>query len=164
VESDHGRTEKLFGAPKPLGSGKILITFVIPRWTIFSRFPVQMSPDYKSEGKEKSPTTVILLQMKRREVPTGRSFRAFFSYPCNSRPLNLASACRLRPSASRPVIPKRGDKEYEPASGSNLQKHNLERARGAMFDALRTERTISKYESFHRVDKFPPDRVNIARQ
>ncbi|KAF9777543.1 tRNA-splicing endonuclease subunit sen54 N-term-domain-containing protein [Thelephora terrestris] len=49
----------------------------------------------------------------------------------------------LGPTASRPVIPKRGDKEYEPTSGSNLQKHYLERARDAMFDTLRAERTIS---------------------
>ena len=65
-----------------------------------------------------------------------------------------ASACRLGPSVSRPVIPKRGDKEYEPASRSNLQKHNLERARVAMFDALRAERTISKYESSRRAQTF----------
>lgn len=45
-------------------------------------------------------------------------------------------------NAARPVIPKRGEKDFEP-SGSGLQRHNLERARLAMFDALRSTRAIS---------------------
>lgn len=51
-----------------------------------------------------------------------------------------------RPSAARPVIPKRGDKEFEPSKqgGSGLQQHILQRARSAMFEALRATRTISK--------------------
>ncbi|KAI0252433.1 tRNA-splicing endonuclease subunit sen54 N-term-domain-containing protein [Lactifluus subvellereus] len=48
-------------------------------------------------------------------------------------------------SAARPVIPKRGEKDFEPADGggSGLQRHNLERARSAMLDALRSTRAIS---------------------
>ncbi|KAF8478053.1 tRNA-splicing endonuclease subunit sen54 N-term-domain-containing protein [Russula ochroleuca] len=48
-------------------------------------------------------------------------------------------------AAARPVILKRGEKDFEPAhgGGSGLQRHNLERARSAMFDALRSTRTIS---------------------
>lgn len=48
-------------------------------------------------------------------------------------------------SAARPVIPKRGEKDFEPTNGggSGLQRHNLERARLAMFDALRSTRAIS---------------------
>ncbi|KAH7885521.1 tRNA-splicing endonuclease subunit sen54 N-term-domain-containing protein [Phlebopus sp. FC_14] len=47
--------------------------------------------------------------------------------------------------AARPVIPKRGEKDFEPApgGGSGLQLHVLDRARGAMFEALRATRSIS---------------------
>jgi len=50
--------------------------------------------------------------------------------------------------AARPVIPKRGEKDFEPAhaGGSGLQRHNLEKARLAMFDALRSTRAISRYD------------------
>lgn len=50
-------------------------------------------------------------------------------------------------SLSKPVLPKRGDKEFEPAQGgpSNLQTYNLNRSRDAMFGALEAERAISKY-------------------
>ncbi|THH20607.1 hypothetical protein EW146_g806 [Bondarzewia mesenterica] len=44
---------------------------------------------------------------------------------------------------ARPLIPKRGEKDFEPAQGSGLQQHNLDRARTAMFDALRATRAIS---------------------
>ncbi|KIY46259.1 hypothetical protein FISHEDRAFT_47614 [Fistulina hepatica ATCC 64428] len=52
----------------------------------------------------------------------------------------LAKSFRL----STPVIPKRGEKEFEPAvgGGSGLQLHVLERSRTAMFDALRATRSI----------------------
>jgi len=45
---------------------------------------------------------------------------------------------------ARPAIPKRGEKDFEPAEGSGLQRHNLERARSAMFDVLRSTRAISR--------------------
>ena len=50
--------------------------------------------------------------------------------------------------AARPVIPKRGGKDFEPAhgGGSGLQRHNLGKARSAMFDALRSARAISRYD------------------
>ncbi|KAG6845162.1 hypothetical protein H0H87_012958 [Tephrocybe sp. NHM501043] len=49
------------------------------------------------------------------------------------------------PGIARPVIPKRGEKEFEPKAGggSGLQIHVLESARSAMFDTLRATRTIS---------------------
>lgn len=52
----------------------------------------------------------------------------------------------MRGGAARPVIPKRGEKDFEPAQGggSGLQRHNLERSRSAMFDTLRSTRTISR--------------------
>ena len=52
----------------------------------------------------------------------------------------------MRGGAVRPVIPKRGEKDFEPTQGggSGLQRHNLERARSAMFDTLRSTRTISR--------------------
>lgn len=62
-------------------------------------------------------------------------------------------------AASRPVIPKRGEKEFEPraqdslngdeghpahpTSGTALQQHVLNRAREAMFEALKATRTVS---------------------
>ncbi|KAF8310978.1 hypothetical protein DL93DRAFT_2061606 [Clavulina sp. PMI_390] len=48
-------------------------------------------------------------------------------------------------SSSKAVIPKRGDKEFEPApgGGSSLQAFSLERSRQAMTDALRGTRTIA---------------------
>ncbi|KAI0259841.1 tRNA-splicing endonuclease subunit sen54 N-term-domain-containing protein [Gloeopeniophorella convolvens] len=46
---------------------------------------------------------------------------------------------------ARPVIPKRGEKDFEPTArgGSGLQTYHLDRARSAMFDALRSTRAIS---------------------
>ncbi|KAF4581565.1 tRNA-splicing endonuclease subunit sen54 [Pleurotus pulmonarius] len=46
---------------------------------------------------------------------------------------------------NRPIIPRRGEKEFEPApgGGSGLQIHVLDRARSAMFDALRATRSTS---------------------
>ncbi|KAF9242673.1 hypothetical protein BU15DRAFT_86849 [Melanogaster broomeanus] len=48
-------------------------------------------------------------------------------------------------AAARPVIPKRGEKDFEPAQGggSGLQLHVLDRSRDAMFEALRAGRSIS---------------------
>ena len=50
------------------------------------------------------------------------------------------------PGVSRPAIPKRGEKDFEPKSGggSDLQVHVLDAARNAMFDALKAKRTISR--------------------
>ncbi|KAG6920314.1 hypothetical protein DXG01_005083 [Tephrocybe rancida] len=49
------------------------------------------------------------------------------------------------PGIARPVIPKRGEKDFEPkpGGGSGLQIHVLDSARAAMFDTLRATRTIS---------------------
>ncbi|KAF5377948.1 hypothetical protein D9615_006756 [Tricholomella constricta] len=49
------------------------------------------------------------------------------------------------PGVLRPVIPKRGEKDFEPkpGGGSGLQVHVLDTARVAMFDALRATRSIS---------------------
>lgn len=43
-----------------------------------------------------------------------------------------------------PIIPKRGEKYFELASGGGLgfQIHVLDRARAAIFDALKADRTI----------------------
>ncbi|KAL0058373.1 tRNA-splicing endonuclease subunit sen54 [Marasmius tenuissimus] len=53
---------------------------------------------------------------------------------------------KLLPQAARPVIPKRGEKEFEPSAegGSNLQQFILNRSRNAMFDALRAVRSTSQ--------------------
>ncbi|VDB87406.1 unnamed protein product [Peniophora sp. CBMAI 1063] len=52
-------------------------------------------------------------------------------------------------SAAKPVIPKRGEKDFEPTEGSGLQSHQLQRARTAMFDVLRATRsTTIKSTSF----------------
>ncbi|KXN89117.1 putative tRNA-splicing endonuclease subunit sen54 [Leucoagaricus sp. SymC.cos] len=52
---------------------------------------------------------------------------------------------KIIPAAARPVIPKRGEKEFEPRAhgGTGLQTHILYRARSAMFETLRATRTIS---------------------
>jgi tRNA-splicing endonuclease subunit Sen54 len=47
-------------------------------------------------------------------------------------------------SLQAPVIPKRGEKDYEPKVGSNLQAHSLQRARDAMLGVLRATHGISK--------------------
>jgi tRNA-splicing endonuclease subunit Sen54 len=49
-------------------------------------------------------------------------------------------------------MPKRGEKEFEPRvnGGTNLQLHILDRARSAMFEALRSVRAISR-QHFHSV-------------
>ncbi|KAG6868082.1 hypothetical protein C0993_007759 [Termitomyces sp. T159_Od127] len=54
---------------------------------------------------------------------------------------------------ARPVIPKRGEKDFEPkpGGGSGLQIHVLDSARSAMFDALRATRTISSKTVSHAV-------------
>ncbi|KAI9568560.1 tRNA-splicing endonuclease subunit sen54 N-term-domain-containing protein [Boletus coccyginus] len=48
-------------------------------------------------------------------------------------------------AAARPIIPKRGEKDFEPApgGGSGFQLHVLDRSRDAMFEAIRVNRTIS---------------------
>ncbi|KAI6102327.1 hypothetical protein EDD16DRAFT_1696651 [Pisolithus croceorrhizus] len=47
---------------------------------------------------------------------------------------------------TRPVIPERGEKDFEPVHGrdSDLQLHVLDQARGAMFETLRARRGISR--------------------
>ncbi|EKM51984.1 uncharacterized protein PHACADRAFT_212597 [Phanerochaete carnosa HHB-10118-sp] len=49
------------------------------------------------------------------------------------------------PTVARPVIPKRGEKDFEPktSGGSGLQRHTLDRARFAMLDALKATRMTS---------------------
>lgn len=51
-----------------------------------------------------------------------------------------------RTGLARPVIPKRGEKDFEPsaAGGSGLQMHVLDRARAAMFEALKATRSTSR--------------------
>lgn len=65
--------------------------------------------------------------------------------PCTS---HKCDGCldRKLGAAARPIIPKRGEKDFEPApgGGSGLQLHILDRSRDAMFEALRTHRTISR--------------------
>ena len=75
----------------------------------------------------------------------GQSFRMSSIRLISGNKIQLSLS--LGNSAARPVIPKRGEKDFEPTngSGSGLQRHNLERARSAMFDALRSTRAISRY-------------------
>ena len=73
-------------------------------------------------------------------------------------------------AVARPVIVKRGEKDFEPAQGgeSGLQRHNLERARSAMFDVLRSTRTISRCVRVHlylNAPLYPPPvRAQQVRQ
>ncbi|KZP23306.1 hypothetical protein FIBSPDRAFT_930627 [Athelia psychrophila] len=52
---------------------------------------------------------------------------------------------KLPPAPGRPVIPKRGEKDFEPSveGGSGLQLHVLDRARAAMLEALKADRNTS---------------------
>jgi tRNA-splicing endonuclease subunit Sen54 len=68
-------------------------------------------------------------------------------------------------NAARPIIPRRGEKDFEPsgAGGSGLQRHNLERARSAMFDTLRSTRAISRCDnmcSFRFTHSFSPHKFS----
>ena len=80
-------------------------------------------------------------------VSTGPNSRMSSLLP-PGRWLNPSASSLGSNNAARPVIPKRGEKDFEPAhgGGSGLQRHNLERARSAMFDALRSTRAISRYD------------------
>ncbi|KAI0344383.1 hypothetical protein BDW22DRAFT_1354394 [Trametopsis cervina] len=64
------------------------------------------------------------------------------------------------PQVARPVIPRRGEKDFEPkvSGGSGLQRHALDRARYAMLDALKATRTTSSKALSHAI-WYP----NIAR-
>ncbi|KAI0667674.1 tRNA-splicing endonuclease subunit sen54 N-term-domain-containing protein [Trametes maxima] len=56
-------------------------------------------------------------------------------------------------NAARPVIPKRGEKDFEPNAhgGSGLQRHVLDRSRSAMLEALKGTRTISHKSVSHAI-------------
>ncbi|RPD62557.1 hypothetical protein L226DRAFT_504091 [Lentinus tigrinus ALCF2SS1-7] len=56
-------------------------------------------------------------------------------------------------NVARPVIPKRGEKDFEPTTqgGSGLQRHVLDRSRSAMLEALKATRTISHKSVSHAI-------------
>ncbi|KAI0372307.1 hypothetical protein BV20DRAFT_1112182 [Pilatotrama ljubarskyi] len=56
-------------------------------------------------------------------------------------------------NVARPVIPKRGEKDFEPIAqgGSGLQRHVLDRSRSAMLEALKATRTISHKTVSHAI-------------
>ncbi|KAJ7925016.1 tRNA-splicing endonuclease subunit sen54 N-term-domain-containing protein [Mycena leptocephala] len=68
---------------------------------------------------------------------------------------------KLMPSAARPVIPRRGEKEFEPqpGGGSGLQLHVLDRSRNAMLEALRA--TAVSYAIWH--PEIARAHVNVPR-
>ena len=81
--------------------------------------------------------------------PTGQNYlRASISPNAASQRLDHIRSSKT----SRPVIPKRGEKEYEPkgadGTGTGLQQHKLDRIRAAMFSALDVERVISTCVQF----------------
>ncbi|KAG8979532.1 tRNA-splicing endonuclease subunit sen54 [Tulasnella sp. 425] len=65
--------------------------------------------------------------------------------------LDWANLPKGKVDITRPIIPKRGEKYFEPVggpsalpnSGSGLQQHMLDKARSAMYSALKAERGIS---------------------
>ncbi|KAH9891790.1 tRNA-splicing endonuclease subunit sen54 N-term-domain-containing protein [Cubamyces lactineus] len=70
-------------------------------------------------------------------------------------------------NVARPVIPKRGEKDFEPIAqgGSGLQRHVLDRSRAAMLEALKATRTIS-YKSVSHAIWYPElsrAHVTVAR-
>ncbi|KAI5991159.1 tRNA-splicing endonuclease subunit sen54 N-term-domain-containing protein [Pisolithus albus] len=66
--------------------------------------------------------------------------------------------------STRPVIPKRGEKDFEPVHGrgSDLQLHVLDRARGAMFETLRAERGISSKSASYGIWYPSVTRVHVV--
>ncbi|KAI0826935.1 tRNA-splicing endonuclease subunit sen54 N-term-domain-containing protein [Trametes gibbosa] len=56
-------------------------------------------------------------------------------------------------NVARPIIPKRGEKDFEPIAqgGSGLQRHVLDRSRSAMLEALKSTRTISHKSVSHAI-------------
>ncbi|KAI0335748.1 hypothetical protein GY45DRAFT_1316455 [Cubamyces sp. BRFM 1775] len=56
-------------------------------------------------------------------------------------------------NVARPVIPKRGEKDFEPIAqgGSGLQRHVLDRSRSAMLESLKATRTISHKSVSHAI-------------
>ncbi|KIK92428.1 hypothetical protein PAXRUDRAFT_829972 [Paxillus rubicundulus Ve08.2h10] len=66
-------------------------------------------------------------------------------------------------TAARPVIPKRGEKDFEPAAGggSGLQLHVLDRSREAMLEALRAGRSISSKSISYGLWYPAIDRVHV---
>ena len=88
------------------------------------------------------------MKMKDRIGPSCRTFARLYDLVVR---LTMRS---FDSSAARPVIPKRGEKDFEPkvSGGSGLQRHVLDRARNAMLDALKATRTASKYvTNFSRI-------------
>ena len=69
----------------------------------------------------------------------------------------MSSLCRVPSSLSKPIIPKRGEKEFEPApgGGSGLQEYSLDRSRQAMVNALKGVRGISRYFIAVRCNQTP---------
>ncbi|KIJ64666.1 hypothetical protein HYDPIDRAFT_175586 [Hydnomerulius pinastri MD-312] len=67
-------------------------------------------------------------------------------------------------TTARPVIPKRGEKDFEPTQegGSGLQLHVLDRARGAMVEALRAGRSISSKSISYGIWYPSIDRVHVT--
>ncbi|KAI5997002.1 tRNA-splicing endonuclease subunit sen54 N-term-domain-containing protein [Pisolithus albus] len=65
---------------------------------------------------------------------------------------------------TRPVIPKRGEKDFEPSHGrgSDLQLHVLDRARVAMFETLRAERGVSSRSASYGIWYPPVARVHVV--
>jgi hypothetical protein len=79
---------------------------------------------------------------------TGRNSRTlcgFYSYKsAQNASASARSTSRIAEKAA--VLPKRGDKDFEPASGgeTRLQSYSLDRSRQVMVQALKGARTISR--------------------
>ncbi|KAG5220938.1 tRNA-splicing endonuclease [Salix suchowensis] len=75
----------------------------------------------------------------------GPNFRRVYNF-CGFVLKEFPASYECRLNINRPIIPRRGEKEFEPApgGGSGLQIHVLDRARSAMFDALRATRSTSR--------------------
>lgn len=119
-------------------------------WTIHSNNPTQILQKLLHQNRcKKMKTKANRPATKRMAGSIGQNYRKFARHLCSFGA--YFANLRLGSSISRPVIPKRGEKEYEPKTegakgeGSGLQKHYLDRARAAMLDALRATRSISRY-------------------
>lgn len=93
---------------------------------------------------------------------TGQSFRTYATLWRDFHLIEVLQGSKAH-SAAKPVIPKRGEKDFEPTEGSGLQSHQLQRARTAMFDVLRATRSTTMYASTYNFRMSDPNLVVASR-
>ena len=90
---------------------------------------------------------LVKLTSLRKKARIGPNYRTLTSVLVNSHTYLWTHIERKSSTGDRAFIPKRGEKDYEPTGGpssdSNFQRHVLDKARHAMYQAIKGDRTIS---------------------